>query len=50
MIIIKHYKDPYQPTSISWNVNRALNVNIVDVTFGKGEVFVPLEIPLTVFV
>ena len=25
-IILSHYKDPYQPTSISWNVNRVLNV------------------------
>ena len=25
-IIISHYKDPYEPTRIQWNVNRVLNV------------------------
>ena len=25
-IITSHYKDPYQPTSIPWNVNRVLSV------------------------
>ena len=25
-IIISHYKDPYQPTRIQWNVNRVFNV------------------------
>ena len=26
-MILGHYKDPYQPTSISWNVNKVLNLS-----------------------